>query len=242
MVTAGESVRRAGRALARGFRLSYDYLGMVLAGSTIWFLIGLVPAVVGVSAAVRLPSLVTAGMAGIILVLLTFPAFTSVVAVNRRIVHGEEVALADFWREFVAHFRRSAGLGAIALGVPAILVVDLAYFVQAPWTPLRLLAGAWVWFVVYAIAVLVMAPAVLVNLERSAWQVWKQTALVVLDNLAVTVLVMLVLLALAVVSVVLAAPLMLLLGGMAGMILAASAEEILQRYRQMERQENGDAR
>ena len=45
--------------LARGLRLSYDYLGMVLVGSTLYFFVGLAPAAITLTAALRAPSLLT---------------------------------------------------------------------------------------------------------------------------------------------------------------------------------------
>lgn len=219
------------KILGRGLRLSYDYLGMVLAGSTLWFFVGLVPAALAGVAAVRFPSLFTLATAAFVVVLLTVPAFTALVAVSRSLARGEEVPLAGFWYAFRSYFARSAGIAAAGGLVMVILVLDLAFFLQAPSVWVRAVAGAWVWLIVYGAAVVTVAPAVLVWMGRGPLVTLKQAALIVLDNAVVSAVLMAALAVLGAASVVLGAPLLLLFGQMSAFLLSSAMEAILERYR-----------
>ncbi|MBE3599238.1 MAG: hypothetical protein IMX02_10790 [Limnochordaceae bacterium] len=199
----------------------------------VWFVAGLVPAAASVTAAVRLPSVVTLVGAFVVVSALAFPVFTAVVAVSRDLVAGREVTLKDFWLAWRSYAARSAGVGLLGWGALAVLWVDLLFFLRAPWTAARLLAGVWVWLLVYGGAVMAIAPGILVRLDRGVIQVLKQSALVVLDNAVIVALMLAALLVLAVVSVLLAAPLMLLFAGTGGMIVATVVDEIVQRYREL---------
>ncbi|WP_324715976.1 hypothetical protein U7230_11495 [Carboxydochorda subterranea] len=199
----------------------------------VWFVAGLVPAAASVTAAVRLPSVVTLVGAFVVVSALAFPVFTTVVAVSRDLVAGREVTLKDFWLAWRSYGARSAGVGLLGWGALAVLWVDLLFFLRAPWTAARLLAGVWVWLLAYGEAVMAIAPGILVRLDRGVIQVLKQSALVVLDNAVTVALMLAALLVLAVVSVLLAAPLMLLFAGTGGMIVATVVDEIVQRYREL---------
>lgn len=218
--------------LARGLRLSYDYLGMVLVGSTLYFFVGLAPAAVTLTAALRAPSLLTLLPLLAVFALLTVPGFTALLGVCRQLVRGEEVpVLRGLWEAFRAHFARSARLALVGGVLLVVLVADLLFFLQAPSAVLRVLAGLWVWLILFALAVLLMAPAVLVWLGSGGWLLLRQAALIVLDNLVVTGAVGLALLALAAISTLLGAPLLLLFGGMSAFVLTAAMEAIVERYR-----------
>lgn len=221
--------------LGRGLRLSYDYLGMVLVGSALYFVVGLMPAAITLTAALRLPSLLTFAPFVLVVVLLTVPGFTALLAVARALARGDEVpALRGFFQAFRAHFARSAGVAAAGVLMLSVLVADLLFFLRAPAAALRALAGVWVWLIVYAAAVMTLAPAVLVWLGRGALFAMKQAALLVLDNAVVTAAVMASLALLAAVSTVLGAPLLLLFGGMSAFLVTAAMEAILERYRSLE--------
>lgn len=208
---------------------------MVLVGSALYFVVGLLPAAITLAAAVRLPSLLTFAPFLLVLVFLTVPGFTALLAVARQLARGDEVpALGGFWRAFRAHFSRSAGLAAAGALIFTVLVADLSFFLRAPAGVLRALAGAWVWLLVYAAAVITLAPAVLVWLGRGGLFALKQAALLVLDNVVVTAAVMASLALLAAVSTLLGAPLLLLFGGMSAFLLTAAMEAILERYRTLE--------
>lgn len=226
---------RSLRVLGRGLRLSYDHLGMVLVGSALYFVVGLVPAAITLTAALRFPSVLTVIPFVGVVVLLVVPGFTALLAVARSLARGEEVpALRGFWQAFRAHFGASAGLGAAGLLVLAVLVADLVFFLQAKAAVLRLLAGVWAWLLLYAAGVLTLAPAVRVWVGRGVLVTLKQAALIVLDNVVVTATVMASLLVLAAVSTVLGAPLLLLFGGTGAFVLTAAMEAILERYRLMQ--------
>ncbi len=231
----GESLARAGKALARGFRLSYDYLGMVLVGSSLYFVVGLAPAIVTLTAALQVPSLLTLLPFLGTVVFLTLPGFTALLAVSRQLVEGEDVpALRGLWRAFRTHFVKAAGLAGAECLILLILVADLLFFLQAGSPVVRALAGMWVWLLIFALTVTIWAPAVMVWLGKGVWYALRQSALIVLDNLVVTWIVVAVLAVLGIVSTVLGAPLLLLFGGMSAFLVTAAMEAILDRYRSLQ--------
>lgn len=223
-------MRRAGRALARGFRLSYEYVGMVLVGSALWFLVGLVPLALTGAVALSAPSVATVAAAAASFIALTSPAFVAVLSVHTRLLQGEEVVVSQYVRAFGAWWSRSAALAAVELVAVVMLVVDILFFLRFEHPALRLVAGLWSWLLVFTAAVGTVAPALMVRTGRGVRTALGQAVLAVLDNPVATGLVLAATGAVTMVYAALAAPLLLLFAGTVAFVLAALVDELLRRY------------
>ncbi len=223
-------MRRAGRALARGFRLSYEHVGMVLVGSALWFLAGLVPLALAGAVALSAPSVATLAAAAASFIVLTSPAFVAVLSVHTRLLQGEEVAVSQYLRAFGAWWSRGAALAAVELVAVVVLVLDILFFLRFDHPALRLAAGLWSWLLAFTAAVGAVAPALMVRTGRGVRTALGQAVLAVLDNPVATGLTLAAVGAVTMVYAALAAPLLLLFAGTVAFVLAALVDELLRRY------------
>ncbi len=128
-------------------------------------------------------------------------------------VRGEYVLIRDYFRAYRRHFKRAVGLAAVLLLILEIISFYLRFFLFGPIPWLQYFAVMWVYFLIAWALMSQYAYAALVRRERTVWQTLKVAALLALDNIVASLVVLLAGGVLVVLSVWLAVLLVLFLGG-----------------------------
>ena len=111
-----------------------------------------------------------------------------------------------------------------------IVVIDIYFGMVTTSKFWQLLMGLWVYFGVFVLLLSNYTYPFLVHQSIGVFQIFRRSALLVLDNLVVTLLVGLFLLVFTVFNFVIAAGLILLLGGVTACVQNVAYEEITKKY------------
>lgn len=229
---AGESVRQGWRIISRGFRGAYDYMGMNMVLSSLWFFIGLAPAGLAFLVMLQLPSVASALIFGLVCTFILGPVTAGVYSMSTSMLLGEHVLIREFFRHLRDHYRRSAWATAALLIILAILLVDLAFFLRSETAWLQVLSIIWVYFLAFwALAAQCVYPLV-VRKKRRTLETLKMAALLVLDNLVATLLLGLAGLVVTALCVLLQVPVVLFFAGTLSFLHVAALDELLLKYGQ----------
>lgn len=229
---AGESVSLSWSVLKRSIRMSYDYVGMVLATSSLWFFSAFFPFIVvsSLSKYITNPLIIAASIA---LTVVTFgPATAAVHGVIAEIVKGEDVRVRDFWRFWRQFFWKGLGLCLVNIGLFGIVITDIYFGLVTTNMVFRLLVGVWVYFLLFLLLLNNYTFPFLVHQQTGVLTVFKRSALLVLDNLVVTVVIGVFILLFAILNVVIAAGLILLLAGVTAFVQNVTYVELMKKYDQ----------
>lgn len=159
---------RFGRAMKKGFRDVYDYLGLVVASSLIWSLVwlGLAAGWYALSRAVGVSVGLAVGCSAAALIIVA-PLGAGLCRMAYRIVYRDDPSLLDIPDGFRGLLLPSWALAGINAAVTVVLIADAAFFFGA-FGPFR---GSWVGFALGALCLYLLL-------------VWLMTALYHLPVLA----------------------------------------------------------
>lgn len=227
---AGQSFSKSWLILRKGIRYSYDYIGMVMAASALWFFIGLMPLLAVTTFHTHISNPVVFGIA-IVLTLVTLgPATAAVHAMMARILDKEEVLVREFFRHFRHFFARSVGLVLLGVLILAILASDFVFTINHPNKFVRMLSGIWIYFFIFWALMSNYIFPFLVNQDIGVFLAMKRAALLALDNLVVTILLTVSVVLVAGISIILAAAVLLLMMGIIAFLQNIAYRVLMQKY------------
>ncbi|NLY29871.1 MAG: DUF624 domain-containing protein [Firmicutes bacterium] len=227
---AGQSISKSWLIIRRGIRYSYDYLGMVIAASALWFITGFFPILVVTSFSKFIQNPAVIGV-GIFLTVVTMgPATAAVHGIATRIVQNEDVRVREFFTFFQKFFSRSAALVLLNVLILLILASDLIFTLNSPNKFIQMLSGIWIYFFIFWALMSNYIFPFLVNQNIGVFLTMKRSALLALDNLVVTIALSVAVLIVVVLSVILAAPVLLLMLGIIAFLQNVSYHELMQKY------------
>ncbi len=242
----GESLRLGWTIIARAFRNMYDYMGLTMLLSSVWFLVGLVPPAFAAylvylfSSATGMPHLGAYMLFGLVSVGLFGPVTAATYAVTDAVIRREEVGLRDFFRFLREHYLRGASLTAALEFILAVLIVDIVFFASLPHAWAGYLVFLWLYFVVFFAFMASYAYPLAVRRKAGLFQTLKAAFLLAADNLVVSLLVALTALAFGAASLFLQAPFLLFFGGTIAFLHCVALDEVMKKYAAM-RQQKGEA-
>jgi Predicted integral membrane protein len=228
---AGESIAQGADIVKRSFRNVYDYLGMTMVMSAAWFLIGFFPSALTFLVMIQVPAINSFLIFAVVSSLLLGPVTAATYSLASAMVQGEYVTLRDYWARFVKHYKRSVGLTAAMLGVLAILVVDLIFFMNSQVAWMQYLSVLWVYFLIFWALMAQYVYVALVRQDRKVWEAMKVAALLALDNIVASLMVAITGALVIAVSVWMRVPLLLFLAGTLAFLHCTAFEIIVGKYR-----------
>ena len=227
---AGESLVQGGKITARAFRHVYDYLGMTMLMSAVWFLIGLLPAWLAFLVMMQVPAINSFLIFAVLTAVILGPLTAASYHMASLMVRGEYVAVRDFFKAIFTHFKRAVGLTAILLVILAILLVDMVFFLSSQIAWMQYLSVLWVYFLLFWALVTQYAYVVLVRQGRTVWQSLKVAGLMALDNIVASLIVVIASALVVFVSFWMRVPLMLFLGGTLAFLHCTAFEVLIAKY------------
>lgn len=229
---AGESIAQGANIVKRSFRSVYDYLGMTMVISSIWFLIGFMPAALTFLVLVQVPAINSFILFVLASSLLLGPFTAATYSMASSMIQGEQVEIRDYLPKLRMHYKRSAQVTAAMLGILAILVVDLVFFMNSGNAWMQYLSVLWVYFIVFWGLVAQYAYAVLVRQDRRVWDVIKVSALLALDNVVASLIVGVTSALVIVICLWMRVPLLLFLAGTLAFLHCTAFEAVVAKYGQ----------
>ncbi|NLK08198.1 MAG: DUF624 domain-containing protein [Firmicutes bacterium] len=226
----GKSLRLSWQILKKSVRCAYDYVGMVMASSALWFVVGFLPLLLATTFSNYIKSPVILA-AALILTLVTFgPATAAVHAMISKILAKEEVLVREYFQYFIDFFSRSVGLVWLNSLIVVILVTDFMFTINHSNKIIRAVSGIWVYaFLFWAMMSNYIFPF-LVNQNIGVVLAMKRSALLALDNVLVTIVLTVSVAFIAGLSIVLAAAVLLLMMGVIAFFQNMAYRELMQKY------------
>ncbi len=237
---AGQSISKSWQIIRKGFRYSYDYLGMVIASSALWFVTGFFPILIVTSFNKYIQSPIAYGVAVLVTLIVLGPSTAAVHGIAAAILDNEDTRVREFFKFFRKYFWRSTALMLLNVLILLILASDLIFTLNNPNRFIQMLSGIWVYFFIFwALMSNYIFPFV-VNQDVGVLLTMKRSALLALDNLVVTIILSLAVLIVVVLSVVLAAPVLLLMLGIIAFLQNVGYRELMQKYDEAPTQTTAD--
>ncbi len=227
---AGESVSQGWRIVARGFGGAYDYAGSTMVVSTLWFFLGLFPALLAFLVLVQVPAINSILIFGAICVVLLGPLTAAVYSVCDEILRGEEVKYREYFSHLARHYKKAALVTAVMGVILGILVIDVLFFLQLGNRIMQFVGVIWMYLILFWLMMLQYVYSLIVRKGPSVWETLKMSALLALDNVVATFVVLFFVLLTAVASYFLRVPMMLFMIGTIGFIHAAAYSELIRKY------------
>lgn len=234
----GQSISKSWSIIRKGIRYAYEYLGMVIATSVLWFFVGFLPILLVTTLNIHAENPLVLGGA-MILTLGTFgPATAAIHAMMAKILSKEDVAVREFFTYFRRFFGRGVGLLVLNILILAILGCDFVFTTNHSSKIIRMFSGVWVYFFIFWALMSNYVFPFMVNQNIGIWLTMKRAALLALDNIVVTILLAVAVVLVVVLSSILAAPVLLLMMGTIAFLQNVGYRELMQKY---EEDTHGDA-
>lgn len=228
---SGGSLVQGWRVFALAMRSVYDYLGMVMVVSALWFLVGFVPVAFAFNLVVQVPSPISIVLFLFIVLTLGAPATAAAYALTGEMAEREDVAVWDFFARFGQHFFRSVKLTAVMLAILVVLVTDIAFFWRSSIWLLRWGATfIWLEFLLFWALMSAFVFPIAIKQHTGVLKTLQRAALLTLDNIVVALWVLFIGLLAGALSYVLRVPLFLLFMGTIGFLHNLAFRELLRRY------------
>lgn len=228
---AGESIAQGADIVKRSFRNVYDYLGMTMAMSAIWFLVGFFPSALTFLVLIEVPAINSFFIFVLVSALSLGPITAATYSMVSAMVQSEYVTLREYWTRLRKYYKRAAGLTAAMLGVLAVLVVDLVFFMNSPVTWMQYLSVLWVYFLIFWALAAQYVYVVLVRQDRKVWETMKVAALLALDNIVASLMVAVTGAIVIAICLWMRVPLLLFLAGTLAFLHCTAFETIIGKYR-----------
>lgn len=227
---AGESLRQGGMVFVQAMRRTYEHLGMVMVISLLWFGLAALPMVYLLNFARVVPSLFSFLIVALEATFLAGPVTAAVYSVADRLLQDEDATLTDVWHLFRRHYRLSAQVTGAMSAILLILGIDIIVFMQSKVRLLQWLAVLWLYFVAFWFLLTIYTSSLVVYQQVSWLKVLQRAALLVLDNVVVTLLVMGETIVVVVLSFFFLIPVPLLLGGMLAFLHLIALHTLMAKY------------
>jgi len=226
---AGQSVVKVLSVFGKAFKTFYDFIGIVVLASALFFFIGLSPVVLILVFGIQIPAVIAAAFIALIFTL--GPALGGSSHMLYLAVQGEDVLIRDFFRGMFRFYWRSLAMALVAGLFLLVLVIDFVFFFNNPNSFFRVLSGIWVYFFLFWGTVMNFTFPVLIQQDDSVFSAIKKSGLIVLDNMVFSLLLLFGVLIVTVLSVFLTAAMMLVWAGIVGLVQHYALLEILEKYR-----------
>ena len=127
-------------------------------------------------------------IASLVLLTLAGPATAALYDYAARSLDGEAVGMQSYWESFRAHFIKGYLVAALDLLILATLVLNTWFYLTADIPHLfRVLSIVFMWGIVFWVAIQPYVFSVMIKLDTSVLQTFRNAVLLALDNLGVTV-------------------------------------------------------
>ncbi len=221
-------MRFAVGVIGQAFKIAYDAIGVVILANVVWCLAVFSPILLVGILRVSQPYIIVGSLA--FALLLFGPASAGVHFMMNRLVNGGETTIADFGTGFTRFFSRGALLVLVNALIAVILVVDLIWVLNSDHLIVRLLAGVFVYFILFWLLFIQYVFPLLVEQNIGVVRVMKRAVLVAVDNLGMSFMLAGAVALLGVFSVLTTAPFLLLFVSVAALIQNFALVEILKKY------------
>ncbi len=227
---AGESLAQGWRAVARGFRGMYDYIGTTMIVSALWFFLGFTPTALSFLVFMQVPAINSFLILAFCWTALLGPTTAAVYAVMHDILEGDIIRLRELFSYLARHYKRAAGASAVMGAILGILVVDFFFFSQleAGWS--RFVTIIWAYFIAFWAFMAQYVFPFLITRDVSVWQILKMSALMALDNVVATLVVAFFTLVVLAASIFLRVPIMLFMIGAFAFLHVSAFNELITKY------------
>lgn len=216
--------------LSQTGRQIYDFLGITIVISAVWYILAFVPIFFFANVAALSPNLVSVFIPLLILLFWSTPLTAAAYSMTASLMDKEEVWLRDIFSRLRPYYKKSVGAIAISLVILGILVVDVIFFSGAESALLRWLAVFWYYLIAFWFLALQYLFPLMVQMQDGVWKTLKKAVLVAMDNVIVSVSLFVVGVLFVYLSVFTYLPFVLLFMGCLSTLHNLALVEILKKY------------
>ncbi|MDH7482565.1 MAG: hypothetical protein QHH26_11425 [Armatimonadota bacterium] len=215
-----------GKTLKKSFADSYDYLGLVLFCSFLWF--GIVIAILS-TAKLPLTTLVHVLLFIVLCILLLSPITAGVLTVARKIAARDDPSILDLFLGFKHFLIPAWKLGTSEIVITVLLVGNIWFYLTLT-MPLKLVSVFFFYLLLAWIMSMIYHYPLLIEQNPGTLKILKRGFLLMLDNLGFTTVIFLAIIMLTCLCIVTLVGLPLLYAGMVGIFATRAARALFIKY------------
>ncbi|MCR4402597.1 MAG: hypothetical protein NUW12_07400 [Firmicutes bacterium] len=219
-----DEVLRAGAVVGTSVKDAYGYLGTAVLVSLAWFgwfaICALLLSPIVKSLILMVPAIVV----------LAAPPQGAAFHVMSLIVRGRDVSVRDFLEGLRRFALRSLAIQAAHVGLLAVIVIDIIWFVSRPGAVFKLIGGLWLYALLFLVMMTPYLLAIMVQQDTGFRKVFKRAALLALANPFYSLIVMVFEAAVTVLCVVIAPALCLMYMGLIALTRVRATRVLFDKY------------
>lgn len=223
-------LRKGWHAVTHAGKLYYEYFGLCMVVSAFWYGFAFLPVNFFIEYARIIPHPAVFFVLYLVAALWAGPVTASTYAAIDALRQGEGFLIRDLFLRIPHYFKRSSGTMLIALAIFAVLIIDVLFFFQSPYTILRWLTILWVYLIAFWLFGLQYLFPFLVQQSAGVLKTLQRAALVALDNVIVSGMLAIVGVIVYVISIITAVPMVLAFMGFMAAVHNYALVEILKKY------------
>ncbi len=222
----------------QALKTSYDHIGKVMLFNLIWFAMGFAPILIMTYLPVESNIVFVLSM---VATFITLGGATGAIHyLMNLIIAGEDTSVRDFWVGFKRFFARGSLILFLAILGFTILIFNIWFSGNYPNTVFLILAGFWVWGIVYWYSMLQFVFPFLTQQDIGVFLSLKRAALITLDNPLASIILLVLGLIVIVLSALLAAPILIFTASFLALLQNYFYNELMLKYDTKESEELPD--
>jgi len=224
------------RTFVKALKLSYEHIGKVMLTNLVWFGIGFAPMLIFS----YIPFFQTDVffLLSILATFITMGGATGAVHYRMNLVlQGEDTTLKDVWEGLKRYWLRSTILLVLGIFGIVLLIFNIWFSQNYPFTLFLVLSGIWIWGMIFWIALHQYVFPFLVNQNIGVLKALKRGALIVLDNPLPSVILLVLSAIVVALSLVFAAPLLIFVASFLAIVQNCFYHELMLKYEEQDNSE-----
>ncbi len=210
------------------FRTGYENIGFLFLLNLGWFFLVFSP--MFIASLLQIENAVFLALSLVVVFILFGPASAVVQSSTHRLIAKEDISFAELKQTFFRIFKRSILLVSAYSLIFLILVVNLLFSYNNPIAFVRVFSGLWLYLVIFLFMMIQYAFPLLVSRDWGVIAIVKQTATLVLDNVLLSLLILVFNVILTMISFILVIPLVLVWAILIGLIQNYTLLHVVKRF------------
>lgn len=221
---------RVWRSLTGALRLFYDNLGLSILISAFWYVFAFLPVQFFIELAAVAFNPFSVFLVILVSIVLAAPVTASAYAASAALISREGFYVRDLFLGIGRYWKKAAGTSTIASILLYVLIVDVIFFSQSPYSVLRWLTILFGYLIAFWVMGMQYLFPFIVQQDVGVRKTLKRAALVALDNVIVSFLLLLIGLVVTYFSIIPIVPMVLIYMGFMSAMHNYALIEILKKY------------
>ncbi|HHT36037.1 MAG: DUF624 domain-containing protein [Candidatus Wallacebacter cryptica] len=220
-------ISQAGKLILQALKASWDHFTTLIVLNLAWFFLWLLPMFINSITSDNLVWFLICVAASLFLL---GPVTAAIQHLINQIIRHDELSVSEFIQAFKKYFWRSQGLVLIGIVTILLIVVNFTITSGSASFIMRVITGMWLYLALFWLLVAQFVFPFLVQYDLGVWTIIKRSAMLVVDNLLVSLILLLVCGLLTFISLFLVIPFVILWFTVISLMQNLIMVELLEKY------------